>query len=183
MNKLAIAALGSIIISSSVATLAAQPAVPVDASVAADKAVDAGPAAVAAPDAGSAPAATEELKADPTVGPDVDVSTITKIVKDAKDGNWRAVAVGILSLFMFLWNWARKNVGFLKKKLAGDRAGAISLLVLAMVGGLLSTLASDVHLDAKTIIAGLWVAAEAAGVFLIVKKIFRPSDAADDASN
>lgn len=102
------------------------------------------------------------------------VGTLGKLVDAIRSGHWRMAAALFLSLLMFGWNYARKEVGWLKKRLAGDRAGAISLLALAVAGGLLTALSAEAPLDAKMLIGSLWTAVEAAGLFLLLKKIWKP---------
>jgi hypothetical protein len=80
----------------------------------------------------------------------------------------------LLSLLMFGWNYARKEVAWLKERLAGDRAGAISLLALAVAGGLLTALSAEAPLDVTMLVGSLWTAVEAAGIFLLLKKIWKP---------
>lgn len=109
----------------------------------------------------------------PEVNP---VDTATQIVNDMRSGDWRHAIAGMLTLLMFIWNWARKNVSWLSGKLAGDRAGALSVLVIAVVGSLAMTLGGDAPLDYKTLLAGLWTAVESAGIFTLLKRIFMPPD-------
>ena len=125
-------------------------------------------------DAG-APAAAPTATPQPVVEK-APTDLLGEVIQGARGGHWRMVGAAALSLLMFGFNWARKNVGWMKKKLAGDRAGAISLLVMALAGGLLLTLRSDAPLDFKTLTTALWTAAEAAGVFTLVKKIWKPAD-------
>jgi hypothetical protein len=104
------------------------------------------------------------------------LGTFAKMVAGVRSGKWRVAAALCLSLVMLGFNWLRKNVKWMKTRLAGDRAGAISLLALAVGGGLLTALSGSAPLDATMIAGAVWTAVEAAGFFLLVKKIWRPSD-------
>lgn len=81
-----------------------------------------------------------------------------------------------LSLIMIGWNKARKESRWLKGKLAGDRAGALSLIALAIAGGLVTGLISSSELDWKLLLGSVWTAVDAAGIFLLIKKVWKPSD-------
>lgn len=146
---------------------AAQDAAPIGDAVTAAVSADAGAGPVA--DAGPEAPATAEPA---TAGEALD--SLGELVQAVRSGHWRMVAGLSLSLLMFGFNWARKNVKWLKGKLAGDRAGALSLIALAVAGGLLTSLASDAPLDFKLIAGALWTAVEAAGIFLLIKKVFKP---------
>jgi hypothetical protein len=115
----------------------------------------------------------EEIAEDP-------VGALTQLVEAVRTGQWRMAAAVALSLLMFGWNWLRKT-DWLKSKidLSKDRAGAISVLALAVAGGLLTSLAADAPLDYKMVLGGLWTAVEAAGLFVLIKKIWKPADAAE----
>lgn len=115
--------------------------------------------------------------ADAAEAPEVDpVGTVTEIVRDMRSGDWRHAIAGLLTLLMFGWNWARKNVSWLKEKIAGDRAGAISVVAIAVGGSLIMTLSGEDPLSYKTLLAGLWTAVESAGIFTLLTRIISPPD-------
>lgn len=126
----------------------------------------------------SAPATSEDLTADLPVPPgEADpVGALTKLVQAIRNGQWRMAAAAFLSLLMFGWNYARKNQSWLKERVAGDRAGAISLIALAVAGGLLTALAAEATLDYKLVLGTVWTAVEAAGIFTLLKKIWSPKN-------
>jgi len=101
------------------------------------------------------------------------IGVVGELIKTARTGHIRMAAALALSLLMFAWNWARKNIGWLKKRMSGDRAGAISLIGLAVAGGVLSALVVDSPLDVKLVVGSVWTAVDAAGLFLLVKRIFK----------
>lgn len=104
------------------------------------------------------------------------VETGNAMIQAIKGGDWRHAVALFFTLLMMVWNWARKNVGWLKKRLAGDRAGAISVLVWAVVGGLVVALSDPGELGFALIAGSIWTAVEAIGFFVIAKKIFKPAE-------
>jgi hypothetical protein len=138
------------------------------------------PTDVAPKDAG-APGASEGAPETPKPDPVSEAESnpagmLFDLVSAVRSGQWRMAAALALSLLMFGWNWTRKNVSWFKERLAGDRAGAISVLVLALAGGLVTSLVADAPLDFKLVAAGLWTAAEAVGIFVLLKKIWKPAE-------
>lgn len=110
------------------------------------------------------------------------LGSLGKLLEAIRSGHWRMAAALFLSLLMLGWNRARKEVGWLKERMSGDRAGAISVLAIAVVGGLITALASSSPLDYKLLLGSVWTAVDAAGIFLLVKRIWKPKDKADTAS-
>lgn len=105
----------------------------------------------------------------------------TGTIKDIRSGNYRHGAGMILMLLMTGWNHLRKTNKRLKKKLSGDRAGAISLLVLALLGGLTAALTSTGELGFGMLAESFWTAVEAGGVFLLIRKIISPKEDTEPA--
>ena len=130
-------------------------------------AVDAGPPATNAEE--KAPAQPPETASEA-------LGVFMELVEAIRGGHWRMAAAFTLSLLMFCFNYARKNWTWLKDRLAGDRAGAISLIALALAGGFLTALFSDAPFDLTQVLGALWTAVEAAGIFVLLKKIIKPSE-------
>jgi len=114
----------------------------------------------------------------PSLNPDDPMDMLATVVSAVRSGHWRMAAAAILGLLMFGFNWARKNIGWLKSRLDGDRAGAISLIAIALAGGFVAALTSGAPLDVAMLVGSLWTAVDAAGIFLLNKKVISPSDAA-----
>lgn len=103
----------------------------------------------------------------------VDVSDVLpKIVDAATSGNWRLVAALALVIAMAVLGKLRSKIPFL----AGDRGGAILVMVLALGGGLSTALMSDVPINANLFLGVVGTAFTAVGGFTWVKRLLKPAD-------
>lgn len=133
-------------------------------------ALDAGPvdAGVMAADAGP-----EAAQPDPVADAEEDpFSVLGKLVKSAKEGNWRLVASLVLALMMVGLAKARDKV----KWFSGDRGGAVLVMLLALGGALASALASDMALNFQLFLGAAGIAWASVGGYTWFKKLFWPSD-------
>jgi hypothetical protein len=99
--------------------------------------------------------------------------TVEQIVRDARKGAWRAVAVGALALLMGLLNWLGREKF---KWFGGDRGGAVLVMLLSMGGALTTALATDVPVDWKLFLGAVLVAWGASGGVKWVRQIVSPAD-------
>ena len=144
----------------------------------------AGTGQVLASDAGIAPAAAvvENPATTDATTPDLDpIDVAGKVVADARSGDWRHAASGLLFLAMLGLGKYRDKVSWFK----GDRGGAVLVAVLGLAGGLGTALASDAPLDWRLFIGAVGVVWTAVGGVTWVKQILWPRDKASssDAEN
>lgn len=133
------------------------------ATVALDAGTATGPV-VAAPVAPAVPAIT-----DPGHDPDF----LDKLLKAADTSNWRMLAV----LIVIGAVWLLRTVGGKKwAVLKTDRAGAICTLALGTAGAIGNALAAGSDITLRLFINGLMVGITAAGGWVVMKKLFFPSD-------
>lgn len=91
----------------------------------------------------------------------------------AKSGKWRLFAAGLLiALVWAARRWGASVVPWLKT----DRGGATLVLVLALLGGVATTLADGADLSFALVVNSLSMAFTAAGGFAVVKKLLAPAD-------
>jgi hypothetical protein len=130
-----------------------------------------------AQDAAPAPAVAAEVDA----GADIVLIDTAPAVKPPEHGaitDWtlwvrnsalgKLAAGALLSVLVLAINKAR---GFVT-----DRAGALQVAVLALIGGVLSSIVSGAPIDPKLVEAVLTVGLSAIGGYSFVKKIMYPSD-------
>jgi hypothetical protein len=119
------------------------------------------------------PAVTAGGPTSPVVSAEADpLGTVGEIVKAARGGQWRLVAALALGLAMFGLGKVRGRV----KWFAGDRGGAVLVLLLALGGGFASALATSAPLDWRLVSGALSIGLTAAGGFNVLKKIAFPKD-------
>lgn len=120
--------------------------------------VDAGPAASAEPE--------------PEPSGDF-VETLFQIVNDARAGNWRLVAAGVLALLMLALGKLRDKIKWFR----GDRGGAVLVMLLSLSGALSTALFSSAELDLRLFLGAAGIAWTAVGGYTWLKKLLWPGDA------
>jgi len=101
------------------------------------------------------------------------IESLFELVALIKSGSYRLVVAFALSAAMLGLNRYREKIPFL----GGDRGGAISVVLLAVLGSISAALYSDSELSASLFMGALATAFTAAGGYTVVKKILWPSDA------
>lgn len=96
------------------------------------------------------------------------------LVTAAKSGNWRLASAAALALLMLGLGYTPVR----KKYFAGDRWGAVLVLLLGLGGGVVTALLSSAPITASLFLGSLGVAFTAAGGFIVVKRIIWPADGA-----
>lgn len=94
------------------------------------------------------------------------------LVTAAKSGNWRLASAAALALLMLGLGYTPVR----KKYFAGDRWGAVLVLLLGLGGGVVTALLSSAPITASLFLGSLGVAFTAAGGFIVVKRIIWPAD-------
>lgn len=90
------------------------------------------------------------------------------VIQDAKRGNWKLAVAGILSLLMFALKQLREHT----KVFAGQRGGAILVMLLGLGGWFATTLAAGVDLSWSVVLAGIGIVWTAVGGFHWVRDLF-----------
>jgi hypothetical protein len=126
-----------------------------------------------APVTDAAPVAADVVEAEPTITTEADViEAVGKTVADARAGDWRHFASGLLALVMFALAKYRGKISWFE----GDRGGAILVGVLGLGGGFASAIASDGPLDWRLFVGSMGVTWTAVGGVHWVKQVFWPRD-------
>lgn len=93
------------------------------------------------------------------------------LVTAIRQGNWRLAAAFFLALIMFALGKVRHQV----KWFAGDRGGAILVMVLSLAGALSTSLAAGMPVDWKMFAAAIGIAWSAVGGYTWVRKMLWPA--------
>ena len=101
------------------------------------------------------------------------IESLFDLVELIKSGSWRLVVAFALSAIMLGVNKYRDRVPLFK----GDRGGALSVVLLAVLGSITAALYSDAALSPSLFMGALATAFTAAGGYTVVKKLIWPSDA------
>lgn len=100
---------------------------------------------------------------------------LASILAAAKSGQWRLLAAGLLMALV----WAARRFGAKAWPwLATDRGGAALVMLLAILGGIATTLGASDTITFGLFVNSLSVAFTAAGGWAILKKVAAPSDIA-----
>jgi len=95
---------------------------------------------------------------------------LVNAVKSAQEGNWKLMISAVLFLLMFV---VRKvKLPFLQ----GDRGGAISVMLLALLGAFGSALASGAPISLGLVTGAVTIAFTAVGGYTWVKRVWKPND-------
>jgi hypothetical protein len=141
-------------------------------------------AAEAAQDGGAAPV-VHEPPADETIEvgatdtpapPDIEgdpIGSIEAFVDAVKAGNWKMVGSLALALIMLVLGRVRDKV----KWFAGDRGGAVLVMVLGLLGGFSAALAAGADLDWRLALGVVGVVWTGVGGVTWLKRLIWPKDA------
>lgn len=94
------------------------------------------------------------------------------LVRAIRDGDARLVAAAAISLIMIGLAEHRSKIAWFR----GDRGGAILVMLLALGGGLVTSLGSGAPVDYKLFLTALEVALVSVGGYTWVRRVVRPGD-------
>lgn len=106
----------------------------------------------------------------PVPGDDELNSLLVNTVKSVQEGNWKLAISGVLFLLMFVLRAIKLPI------LQGDRGGAISVMVFALLGAFGTALASGAPITLGLITGAVTIAFTAVGGFTWVKRVWKPRD-------
>jgi len=92
------------------------------------------------------------------------------LLEAIKAGNWKMVAGLVLSGLMYVLNKYRDSL----KLFSGDRGGAVLVMLLALGGGLATSLVAGVPVDLKMLLGAVGVAWTAVGGYTWLKRLIWP---------
>lgn len=124
---------------------------------------DAGPEVVQP--AGDAVDPVEDAEANP-IGQAMDVASALKAKK------WREGMAGLIVLLMGLFARYRKKIPWVNT----DRGGALTVVALGLLGGLVAALNMPGEITAMTVLGSMSIGITAAGFFNVMSKVLWPDD-------
>jgi hypothetical protein len=115
-------------------------------------------------------------------GDDIDIVGIAKKARESGHSkNWSVMFIIVSVLVVLTWG-VRKFGGMFIPFLKTDRGGAITVLVLGFLGGILNVLATRDSLSIDVVIEGFVFSIMSAGGFSVVKKLLFPAEPADSGA-
>ncbi len=94
------------------------------------------------------------------------------LVMALREGDARLIAAAALSLLMAAAATARDKIAWLR----GDRGGAVLVMVLSFLGGLVTSLGSGAPVDFKMFLTALEIGLAAVGGYTWVRRLIWPKD-------
>lgn len=111
--------------------------------------------------------------ADEVPGEKSEMELLKDIVNAGRAKDWRQMSSLILFLVMAVLTRYRDKMSFFK----GDRGGALFLLLLSVIGGIITALIAEASILSVWFVLGcVWTAVGAAGVHTLTTKILWPKD-------
>lgn len=102
---------------------------------------------------------------------------IGTIITSIQSGNYRLLVAAVLSLLMLL---AKRFKVRELSIFAGDRGGAILVMLMALAGAFATILATPVQLSLNTILSAVSIAFTAVGGFTWIKRVISPQPSATE---
>lgn len=120
---------------------------------------------------------TESVTNDPVT------ALVITLLEKVMSGDWAAVASAAIALVVYVSRLKKSplqkiflKLSFGKWDIKSDRGGALLVLLLGLAGGLVTTLTAGAPISVALLVTCLKESVMAAGGYVLVKKIFFPTD-------